>query len=67
MELDCIAWHIEELALRIRQVKAETPEDYDARHEIVEQDAWETWWKQGYEEGRVAGRREATPWNGPLD
>jgi hypothetical protein len=38
---------MEELALRIRWVKAETPEGYDARHEIVEQDARETWWKQG--------------------
>jgi hypothetical protein len=44
---EMLAKHIEELALRIRWVKAETPEDYDARHEIVEQDARETWWKQG--------------------
>jgi hypothetical protein len=68
------------------------PEDYDARHEIVEQDARETWrrsgyeaglaagrsffpsglasslrMKQGYQEGKAAGRREAASYNGPLD
>jgi hypothetical protein len=64
---DMQAKHMEELALRTRWVKAETPEDYDARYEIVEQEARETWWKQGYQEGRAAGRREAMPYNGPLD
>jgi hypothetical protein len=62
-----IAKHMEELAVRIRWVKAETPEDYDARHEIVEQDARETWRRAGYEEGLAVGRREAMPYNGPLD
>jgi hypothetical protein len=62
-----IARHMEELALRIRRVKVETPGDYDARHEIVEQAARETWWKHGFEEGKAAGRREAMPCNGPLD
>jgi hypothetical protein len=64
---DMLAKHVEELAVRIRWVKAETPDDYDARHEVVEQDARDTWWKQGYEEGKAAGRREATPYDGPLD
>jgi hypothetical protein len=36
---------MEELAVGVRRVKAETPEDYDARLEIVEQYARETWWK----------------------
>jgi hypothetical protein len=43
-----------------------SPEDYDSRHEIVLQDARETWWKQGYEEGKAAGL-QAVPYNGPLD
>jgi hypothetical protein len=60
--VDMLAKHMEELALRIRWVKADTPEDYDARHGIVEQDARKTWWNLGYEEGRAAGRREATPY-----
>jgi hypothetical protein len=33
--------------------------------QVVKQDARETWRKQGYEAGRAAGRREATPYNGP--
>jgi hypothetical protein len=62
-----IARHMEELPVGVRWVKAETPEDYDARHEIFEQGARETWRRAGFEEGLAAGRREATPYNGPLD
>jgi hypothetical protein len=62
-----LAKHMEELAVRIRWVKAETPEDYEARHEIVEQDARETWWKQGYEEGRQRGLSEAAAFDGQID
>jgi hypothetical protein len=54
-----LAKHMKELALRIRWIKAETPADYEARHEIVEQDARDTWFRQGFEEGRQQGRSEA--------
>jgi hypothetical protein len=40
---EMIAWHMEELTLRIRWLKGDTPEDYEAQHEIVEQDARD-WW-----------------------
>jgi hypothetical protein len=53
------AAHMTELLMRVRWVKAETPDDYDARHEIVEQDARETWFRRGFEEGRQHGRSEA--------
>jgi hypothetical protein len=46
-----LARRTEELALRIRWIKAETPGDYDARHEVVERDARETCWKQGLRGG----------------
>jgi hypothetical protein len=65
---EMIARHLEELALRIRWVQAETPADYEARAEIVEADARETWFKQGYEEGRRRGLAScACSYNGPLD
>jgi hypothetical protein len=64
---DMLAKHLDELALQIRWVQAETPDDYEARIEIIEQDARETWWKQGYEEGKAGGRPEAAPYNAPLD
>jgi hypothetical protein len=64
---EMVARHMEELALRIRWVKAETPADYEARAEIVERDARETWRQAGYEDGLAAGRREAMPYGGPLD
>jgi hypothetical protein len=48
-------------------VKATTPEDYEARQEIAEQDARATWRQAGYEDGLAAGRREAMPYGGPLD
>jgi hypothetical protein len=51
---EMLARHMEELAMRIRWVKAETPADYDARHEIVEQDARETHYKAGFEAGRAS-------------
>jgi hypothetical protein len=57
-----IAGHLEQLAMAIRWCHAETPEEYDARHEVIERDARETWFRQGFE----AGRR-ALPYSGPLD
>jgi hypothetical protein len=51
---EMLARHMEELALRCRWVDATTPEDYDARHELVERDARESWWKQGFAAGRAA-------------
>jgi hypothetical protein len=61
------AQHMTELLLRFRWVQATTPAEYDVRHEIVEQDARETWWKQGFEEGKAAGIRLAAEFCGPLD
>jgi hypothetical protein len=59
-----LAKHMEEFALRIRWTKAETPADFEARHEIVEQDARQAWFKRGYE----AGRQDCPcPHHGPLD
>jgi hypothetical protein len=56
---EMIARQMEQLAMAIRWCHAETPADYEARHEIVEQDARETWFNQGFEEGRQKGRSEA--------
>jgi hypothetical protein len=61
-----LARHMEEVAVRIRRVEAEAPEDHDARHEIIEQDARETWWKQGYEQGRAAERGDSVRWSARL-
>jgi hypothetical protein len=54
-----LARHMDELAMRIRWVHAETPGDFEARLEIVDRDARESWWQQGFEEGRQRGRSEA--------
>jgi hypothetical protein len=62
-----LAAHMEELALRVRWVQATTPQEYEDRKAIVDEDARQTWLVQGYEEGLAAGRREATPYDGPLD
>jgi hypothetical protein len=59
-----LAKHMEELALGIRWVKAETPEDYTARHEIAEQDVRKTGEAIEFEKGRGVlprARSEVSP------
>jgi hypothetical protein len=44
-----------------------TPAEAMARIEILKQDARQDWEARGYDAGFEAGRREAMPYNGPLD
>jgi hypothetical protein len=55
------AQHMTELLMRARWVSATTPQEYDARAQIAEQDAQETHWKAGYAEGRQHGLAASCP------
>ncbi|AGA26481.1 hypothetical protein [Singulisphaera acidiphila] len=48
---------MDELALKIRMTAATTPDDYEARIEILDADVRQRWQAIGYEEGRHAGCR----------
>lgn len=48
---------LDELALKIRMTAATTPDDYEARIEILDADVRQRWQAIGYEEGRHAGCR----------
>jgi hypothetical protein len=62
------ALHMTELLIKYRGAgSAPTPAEAMARIEILEQDVRHDWEARGYDAGFEAGRREAMPWNGPLD
>jgi hypothetical protein len=48
---------MEELALKIRLTHATTPDEYEARIEVLDDGIREQWEARGYEEGRRAGCR----------
>jgi hypothetical protein len=62
------ALHMTELLLKYRGAGSpSTPAEAMARIEILEQDVRHDWEARGYDAGFEAGRREAMPYNGPLD
>jgi hypothetical protein len=67
---DLLARTLEDLGQKIRFTQAETPSDYEARLEILEQDARqdsEARRHEAYDAGFDTGCRHAMPYNGPLD
>jgi hypothetical protein len=62
------ALHMTELLIKYRGAGSpSTRAEAMARIEILEQDVRRDWAAIGYENGKTAGRREAAPYNGPLD
>jgi hypothetical protein len=62
------ALHMTELLIKYRGAGSpSTSAEAMARIEILEQDVRHDWEARGYEEGLATGRREAMPYNGPLD
>ena len=62
------ALHMTELLIKYRGAgSSSTPAEAMARIEILEQDVRHDWEARGYDAGFEAGRREAMPYNGPLD
>jgi hypothetical protein len=55
---EMIARHLEELACKVRWVSAETPEDYDARSEIAEEERDQTHYQAGFRMGKAAAYDE---------
>jgi hypothetical protein len=55
-----LARQMERLAQLIRWTGATTPEEYESRMEIWDEEIREQWYERGYHDGQEAGRREAT-------
>jgi hypothetical protein len=53
-----IAWTLDGLALKIRLTDASTPEEFDAREGVLDDEAREQWESVGFENGQAQARAE---------